>query len=390
MMKKGGTMTGKKEVTTRELLARMRSGEELFILDVRNEDDFAAWKIEDIHTPQTINLPYIDFIEEPEKMTAKVPAGREVVALCGKGGASEYVAKILREAGRDAVNVAGGMKSWGNLYHSTMVFDDGKSQAHQVNRVGKGCLSYILVSGGEAAIIDPARHIDQYLNFLSERKLTLKLIFDTHIHADHLSGGMRLAQATGAEYLLNKADAPGSTMGFRALVDGMEFGLGSARLKMMALGAPGHTPGSTIIAFNEKILFTGDTLFVSSMGRPDLGGQAAVWVKDLFHTIQGLKKFGGDVLVLPGHTSGPAEYDARGLVAKTLGDIRAKNPLMNIADMDQFARKVLAHLPDQPEAYASMRKANMGAILPSEEEMELWELGKNRCAIEAANEAVGK
>jgi len=383
-------MSEKHEITTIELLNRMRAGENLFILDVRNEDDFSAWRIEDIHTPQTLNLPYIDFIEEPEKMTGRVPEDREIVTLCGKGGASEYVAKILRESGRKAVNVAGGMKSWGSLYNSQVVFDDGKSQVHQFNRVGKGCLSYVIVSGGEAAIIDPARHTGQYLDFLAERKLTLKLIFDTHIHADHLSGGMSLAQATGAKYLLNKADAPGSAMGFTALADGMEFALGAAKLKVVALGAPGHTPGSTIIVFEGKVLFTGDTLFVSSMGRPDLGGQAAAWVKDLFHTIQGLKKFGDAAMVLPGHTSGPAEYDAKGVVARTLGEIRKNNPLMNIADLDQFAAKVLAHLPEQPEAYNSMRKANMGAITPSEDDMELWELGKNRCAIEAANEAKGK
>ena len=380
-------MSEKKEITTNQLLQRMRSESNMFILDVRSEEDYKAWKLEDIKTPETVNIQYIDFIEEPEKMTEKVPEGREVVVLCGKGGASDYVADILRKAGRDAVNVAGGMKSWGALYHTNVVYESGQARVEQFNRVGKGCLSYILVSGGEAAVVDPARHIGQYQDYLRQNNLKLKLVFDTHIHADHLSGGLSLAQAEGAEYLLSRADAPGASMAFRALEDGMEFTLGASSLKVVALGAPGHTPGSTIILFDNKVLFTGDTLFVSSMGRPDLGGQAAIWVKDLFNTIQGLKKFGDDALVLPTHTAGPVEYNEHGAVARTLGQIRAKNPLMNIPDLEKFSQQVLAHLPEQPDTYDKMRKANIGAISPSEEDMEQWELGKNRCAIEAANEA---
>ncbi|MDH5638599.1 MAG: MBL fold metallo-hydrolase [Nitrospinota bacterium] len=385
-------MSEKKEITTNQLLTKMREagGAPLFIVDVRNEDDYDAWKIEDVKTPATINLPYIDFIEEPEQMTEKVPNDKQVVVLCGKGGASDYVADILRKSGRDAVNVAGGMKSWGNLYHSETVYENGDTRVIQVNRVGKGCLSYILISGKEAAVVDPARHIDQYLDFLKENNLTLKLVFDTHIHADHLSGGVRLAEATGAEYLLNKEDAPGAVMKFRSLEDGMEFNIGSTRLKIVALGAPGHTPGSTIIVFDDKLLFSGDTLFVSSMGRPDLGGQAAKWVKDLYQTIQGLQKFGDDFLILPTHTSGPEEWDDKGIVMATLGRIRAGNPLMNISDEKDFSARVLAHLPEQPDTYDKMRKANIGATAPTEEEMEQWELGKNRCAIEAAEEAKGK
>ena len=385
-------MSEKKEITTNELLERMRgkSAENpLFILDVRSEEDYDSWKIEDIKTPQTINLPYIDFIEEPEEMTEKVPKDRQVVVLCGKGGASDYVADILRKAGRDAVNVAGGMKSWGRLYQPAVVYEQGAARVYQVNRVGKGCLSYIIVAGNEAAVVDPARHIEQYLDYLKENNLTLKLVFDTHIHADHLSGGVKLAEATGAEYFLNKKDAPGSAMKFGGIEDGMEFTLGDARLNVVALGAPGHTPGSTIIVFEGKLLFTGDTLFVSSMGRPDLGGQAAIWVKDLYQTIQGLNKFDNDVIILPTHTSGPEEWDDKGVVMRTLGQIRADNPLMNISNLDDFAAKVLAHLPEQPDTYDKMRKANIGAIQPSEDEMELWELGKNRCAIEAAEEAKG-
>jgi len=386
------TMSEKKEITTQELFSRMRreNSPPLFIVDVRTEDDYAAWKLEDIHTPATINLPYIDFIEEPERMTGMVPEDKQVVALCGKGGASDYVADILRKSGRDAVNVAGGMKSWGELYHPQTVYESADARVIQVNRVGKGCLSYILISGAEAAVVDPARHIGQYLDFLKENNLALKLVFDTHIHADHISGGVLLAEATGAEYLLSKEDAADARMKFRSMEDGMEFSLGSSKFRIVALGAPGHTPGSTIIVFDNNLLFTGDTLFVSSMGRPDLGGQAAEWVKDLYQTIQGLKKFGDDVFILPTHTSGPAEWDGRGIVMATLGRIRAENPLMNITDEGDFAASVLAHLPEQPDTYDKMRKANIGAYTPTEEEMVQWELGKNRCAIEAAQEAMGK
>lgn len=374
-------------ISAAELLIRLRSNPSLFILDVRNEEDYKSWRIEDIETPETMNIPYIDFIEAPEEVIPKVPKNREIVALCGKGGASDYVADILRKEGYSAVNITGGMKAWGSVYSSVAAWRDGDSRIVQFNRVGKGCLSYIIVSGAEATIVDPARHIDQYLSFLKDEGLKLKYIFDTHLHADHISGAAALSKATGAGYYLSAADMEGASAPYQALKDGQQFGVGSSSIKIVAISSPGHTPGSTCVLLDDKILFTGDTLFISSMGRPDLGGQAAVWVKDLFRTIAGFRKFPDSTLVFPAHTKGGKDYDRNKVVSRSLGELRKSNPLMVIEDEDEFARQVLKNLPEEPEAYQSIRKANLGLLKEEEEKLEQWELGKNRCAIEQAKES---
>lgn len=375
-------------ISATDLFNRLRSDPSLFILDVRNEEDYKSWRIEDIETPETLNIPYIDFIEVPEEVIPKVPKDRKVVALCGKGGASDYVADILRKEGYNAVNVTGGMKAWGLVYSRVTAWREGSLKVMQFNRVGKGCLSYIIVSGSEAAIVDPARHIDQYLSFLEDEGLELKYVFDTHLHADHISGAAALCKTTGAGYYLSADDMDGASAQYVALKDGQQFSIGSSSIKIVALSSPGHTPGSTCVLLDDRVLFTGDTLFISSMGRPDLGGQAAVWVKDLFRTISRLRKLPDKTLILPSHTRGGREYDRNGVVSGSLGEIRKSNPLMAIEDEEEFAGQILKNLPEEPSAYKNMRKANLGLLEADEEKMEQWELGKNRCAIEQAKEKI--
>jgi len=375
-------------ISALDLLNRLRSDPSLFILDVRTEEDYKSWRVEDIKTPETLNIPYIDFIEAPEEVIAKVPKDREIIALCGKGGASDYVADILRKEGYNAVNITGGMKAWGSVYSKVTASREGNLKVIQFNRVGKGCLSYIIVSGSEAAIVDPARHIDQYLSFLKDEGLKLKYIFDTHLHADHISGSVTLSKATGADYYLSADDMEGASAPYLPLKSGQQFSIGSSSIRITALSSPGHTPGSTCIMLDNKILFTGDTLFISSMGRPDLGGQAAVWVKDLFRTISGFGKFPDETLILPSHTKGGKDYDRNGIVSRSLGELRKSNPLMTIDDGEEFSSQILKNLPEEPSAYKSMRKANLGLLEVEEEKMEQWELGKNRCAIEQAKEKI--
>ena len=100
-----------KEITVPELLAKLDRGEPVLLLDVRNEEEFGSWRFEGKHSPSAINIPYFAFLEEPEATLARVPAqgAGEWTVLCAKGGSSEYVADLLREAGIPARNIVGGM-----------------------------------------------------------------------------------------------------------------------------------------------------------------------------------------------------------------------------------------------------------------------------------------
>jgi glyoxylase-like metal-dependent hydrolase (beta-lactamase superfamily II) len=251
-------------------------------------------------------------------------------------------------------------------------------------------LSYLLESEGQAAMVDPGRHIDYYRDYLKKNQLSLKWIFDTHLHADHISGAAALIKVTGATYYANVFDMNGSKLSYQPLCDGQYCVLGDTDIKATSLKTPGHTSGSTIIIFADAVLFTGDTLFLSSLGRPDLGGHAREWAEDLWNSVRALDRLDGDLMVLPTHTRGLAEYDENWRVFATLDSLRKNNPLLTIENKDVFIEKVLAHLPLEPDSYQKMRTVNMGLTDPSEEERDELELGRNRCAIEQANEDQAK
>ncbi len=113
------------------------------------------------------------------------------------------VADMLAEAGLKAAYLAGGMKTWSEYLEPIKVGDlTGGGELYQFVRLGKGCLSYMVISEGEAAIIDAVRFTEVFLNFASEKNVKIKHVFDTHLHADHISGGRHIAAATGATYYL--------------------------------------------------------------------------------------------------------------------------------------------------------------------------------------------
>ena len=154
------------------------------------------------------NVPYFDFIEEEEESVAKVPAGRDqVFVICAKEGSSQFVAEILQQHGIQASYMEGGINVWGNLYDVRDVVGSRFGRIIQVARPARGDLSFVIISGGEAAVVDPLRHTEHYLEVIRTANANLTHIFDTHAHADHISGGPALAEETGAGYYMHAYDA---------------------------------------------------------------------------------------------------------------------------------------------------------------------------------------
>jgi len=151
-------------VAVGDILPRLDRGEGVLLLDVRNEEEYETWKVEARRPVETVHVPYFDFIEDAEAALARVPRGREVVVLCAQGGSSEMVAGMLQEAGVPAANVEGGMIAYGVYLEPVSVplaaAEAARFELWQVNRRGKACLSYVLVSGGEAVLdikLEPAK-----------------------------------------------------------------------------------------------------------------------------------------------------------------------------------------------------------------------------------------
>jgi glyoxylase-like metal-dependent hydrolase (beta-lactamase superfamily II)/rhodanese-related sulfurtransferase len=371
------------EITPDELYQDIRRGRRPFILDVRNEEEFANWVIEGLPPNSLLNIPYFGFLEDEAECLERVPRGRDVTVVCAKGGSSAFVASILSQHGIRARNLQGGMIAWGDLHVTTCVATPQESTVSlfQINRVGKRCLSYVIVSDDAALVIDPSRYTDWYTSLAQAQQAQLTRVIDTHLHADHLSGGPALTRALGIPYHIRLDDAAGAQYSYHSVEDGSRLALGSSMVEIIALHTPGHTPGSTSLLVNDRYLLTGDTLFVGSIGRPDLGDKAEEWAQLLYRTLfDRIARLPDDVLILPAHYSDITEMRQDGIVATTLGEARQKNPAFERRTEAQFLAYVLSRLPAQPPIYQEIRRANLGRIVLDAEHATEAELGPNQCA----------
>ncbi|CAI8705394.1 MULTISPECIES: MBL fold metallo-hydrolase [Bacillus] len=356
---------------------------ELFILDVRNEVDYVDWKIEGKQV-SSINKPYFDLLEGVESILEELPKEKDILVVCAKEGSSKFVAEQLIEAGlKNVYYLAGGMKAWSEYVKPIKVGDlkDGGS-VYQFNRLGKGCLSYMVISNGEAVVIDSIRTIEAYEEFAEEQGAMITNVMDTHLHADHISGGRKLAQKVKGTYWLPPKDAEEVVFSYEPLVEGIVIQVGGTKIAIETIYSPGHTIGSTSFIVDDVYLLSGDILFVDSIGRPDLAGKAEDWVSDLRNTLyKRYKTLSQDLIVLPAHYSKASELDEQGRVRAKLKDLFKRNAGLNIEDELEFRKTVTENLPPQPNAYQDIRQTNMGKINPSVEEEREMEIGPNRCAV---------
>ncbi|MBT2756801.1 MBL fold metallo-hydrolase [Mesobacillus foraminis] len=369
-------------MTSKEVTKKVFNKEELFILDVRNESDFQDWKIEGKNF-EYLNIPYFELLDGVEEIIGKVPTDKEVLVVCAKEGSSVMVAEMLSDAGLTVSYLVGGMKAWSEHLEPVKVEElKGGGEIYQFVRIGKGCLSYMVVSNGEAAIIDSTRMTDSYLEFAESIGAKITHVFDTHLHADHISGGKVIADKTGATYWLPPKDATEVIFAYQSLENGNHVIIGSTTINIHALYSPGHTIGSTSFVVDDRFLLSGDILFIDSIGRPDLAGKAEDWVGDLRETLyKRYRQLSEELIVLPAHFMIIDELNDDGSVAEKLGTLFAKNHGLNIEDENEFRKIVTENLPPQPNSYQEIRETNMGKINPDEEKQREMEIGPNRCAV---------
>jgi len=392
------------EWTPSELKAYLDREETFFILDVRNRDEFEAWKIEGRRPIPTINVPYFEILEEGgmddvvesvvayarRELASRLPADQPILVVCAKGGTSALVAEGLRALGYNAINLAGGTLAWGNYYDVKAVVEEVALSLYQVSRPARGCLSYVVVSNGEAVVVDPLRHIDNYLNLQQEKGFRITLILDTHAHADHISGGRELAQRMGVPYYLHPydgihpIDVLPAQFDYSPLWDGQRFTVGEAVIETIHI--PGHTLGNVVYLVNGRYLLTGDSIFIESIARPDLGGRGDTWAPIHYRSLAKLLSLPDATVVLPGHFSSLREANEQGLFAQTLSELKAQNEgLVMVQRGEQtFVEYILNSLPTFPQQYVDIKRVNGGLLVPDEDRASELELGKNICALAQA------
>jgi hydroxyacylglutathione hydrolase len=228
-----------------------------------------------------------------------------------------------------------------------------------------GCLahaSYLIGSDGEAAVVDPQRDVDQYIEDANARGLAIKYVLETHLHADFVSGHRELAAKTGAEIVFG--ERAGAEFPHRAVRDGDELRIGTVVLR--AMETPGHTPEGiswlvidTAVSSDAQKVLTGDTLFIGDVGRPDLVGSKGFTAEQmaglLFDSLHGkLLTLDDSVEVYPAHGAGSAcGRNISKETSSTIGEQRRTNYALRPMTKEDFVALMTSDLPEAP-SYFSM------------------------------------
>ncbi|MEF8891115.1 MAG: rhodanese-like domain-containing protein [Haloferacaceae archaeon] len=384
-------------MTPAALDERLRAREPTVVLDVRNRDEFERWHVEG-PAAEAVQASHAKFVaagvtDDVAAHAADLgldPSDR-IVVVCGHGEASAEVAGLLADAGFDAANLAGGMDAWADLLVAADVPGPTDPAVVQYRRPSSGCLSYLVVSGDEAVAVDPLRAFaDRYAADATDRGAALVAAVDTHVHADHVSGVVALAERTDADAVV---PAGATERGLDLPVDprlldaGERVAVGAARLSAVPL--PGHTSEMTGLTLERAdapdLLFCGDSLFRAAVARPDLeaGAEGApALAEQLYETLHArLLALPDETVVLPGHYASPAEV-VDGLVSTTAGEARDRELLA--LDREAFVERVTSSTPPRPANYERIIEVNLGRQAAAADEAFELELGPNSCAAGGA------
>src|SRR5205809_682763 len=325
-----------------ELARRLDQGEHVQLLDIRSAERVAQGRVTFGAVLDFRALPAAQIYRLPSLAPLELDPAAPVAVICGHGNSSQPATRFLRERGFEAYSVTGGMAAWETVYLPRRLSPTPSLQhVVQLDRVGKGSLSYVLVSDGDAVVVDPGRHLRPYEALLKELGATAAAVIDTHMHADYLSGARAAAARWHVPYFVHPADARSPYDGaegrfaHQPLTDGDTNAFGRATL--LPTHVPGHTLGSTALIADEALALTGDFLFVQSVGRPDLAGQRDAWTARLWDSLERARReWPGDLLVLPAHYASERERRADRSVAARFDVIAATNEAVAIQDRRAF------------------------------------------------------
>ena len=361
-------------IDTNTLRTWIETGKKISILDIRPIQERIEWFI-----PGSIYLNAYDKLKanNPDALQGlHLNKSVPVVTICAGGKTSLIAAGLLHEQGFEAYSLKGGMKAWSLAWNTAKLsFPD--FEVIQFRRTGKGCLSYLVASKNEAIIIDASLPIEAYQEFLVREKLTLKYVIETHIHADHLSRSKQLAESNKATLHL---PAPNKVnFDFIPVTSSTIFQTGNINIK--AIQTPGHTIESTSYLVEDKVLLTGDTLFINGVGRPDLkanNDEAMQKSKMLYQSLQKLLALDENIIVLPAHTSQPVDFDNIS-IQTTIGNIKKTIGMLQLKE-EEFINTILQRIPPTPANYLSIVEKNIKGDFSDINPIDL-EAGANRCAI---------
>ncbi|MGH9981000.1 MAG: rhodanese-like domain-containing protein [Nitrososphaeraceae archaeon] len=370
---------------------------DIFMLDVRSPEEFKQWSIEG-----SKNIP----LDQISSLLYEIPKDKEIVTICPHGNRAGMATFMLQRQGYNVKTLEEGLKGWSSAFeHSSKEYEIASGQkikVVQIRKIGKGCISYIVsltdnnaTTNDDAIVIDPVFPIDAYIRIANSEigniaKITK--VFDTHLHADHVSSARELANKTDAQlyvssyedYLWDRYQKLGQKQ-IISLEEGDLLNIDNIDgkpIELRVIHTPGHTAGGICFLIGEKLLFTGDTLFVDGIGRPDLRDKAEEFASLLYNTLHS-KIFNmqnkKDIIIFPAHTDKILDKDK--IISDNLDNIQKKLLILNL-DKKDFVRKVSSIIMPTPPQFKEIILMNKGEkTTTSVQEIEELEMGPNRCSI---------
>ncbi|AFZ72382.1 MBL fold metallo-hydrolase [Natronobacterium gregoryi] len=360
------------------------------LVDTRPEDSYESW-----HVPGAKHFPFgpeedLEADGQLEAFDDAVGDTDHVITICAKGISSGNLATQLESATDEyAVQaVGGGMKAWSGVYDHAQIDVDGDVRIVQVQRRAKGCLGYVVgcERTGEAVVVDPTADTDEYVVAAEEADLSIVGVVDTHVHADHVSGGRELADDLEVPYYLGELAADRDVeLEFTPLERNEVLEVGERECK--SLYAPGHTSDMINLLVDDQALLTADTLHADSTGRTELefsedaGQEGAEMLYETIHRT--ILTEPESVVVLPGHVTVTAEGEfSHGSpgepITTTIRAARTGIDLLSLEREDFVDR--MADAGEKPANYEKIIDRNRGDLkIVPEERVEL-EMGPNNCS----------
>ena len=380
------------QIEAEKLKEKLDNGDDVFILDVRTPAEHEAWKLSYDKYDETPVIPIDKLSGSPTQLAKQIPKNKEIVTLCAHGMRSHMAAQMLSKMGYDVKSIKGGMAAWNQVYDVAEVpvySVTNNVRVWQLRRVSKGCIAYVIASGNSATVIDSTCDLDSSsLKLVEENDLKIVNVIDTHMHADHVSGLSALAKRTGSQayYGAQEGYNPDSKIGLRLIQikDGQKIPLGGG-IALTAIHTPGHTEGSLCFLLStgtKNHLFTGDTLFVNGVGRPDLHAKAKEYATNLYNSYQEIiLKYPDDTVILPAHFDTISIIVKHGqLIMDTIGSVKRKVKPLSLPK-SEFIKFMVSSVPPRPANYEKIIKINKQLVPCDRINMGDLEAGPNSCAI---------
>jgi glyoxylase-like metal-dependent hydrolase (beta-lactamase superfamily II)/rhodanese-related sulfurtransferase len=404
-----------KQINPSDLKKKIDKNEDIFILDVRTPQEYESWRLSyDRHkTPKLI--PVDSLLAQGSHLIKEIPKDKEIITICAHGIRSMAAANFLNKLGYDVKSLSGGMAGWNKVYDVAQVPVPSQASFRiwQIRRVSKGCMGYMIssIQDKKAVVIDPSREIyESFVKVAEDNGLLIVKVIDTHQHADHVSGVAKLVKSiktkTNPEIFAyfssfeeyNRNENAG-LHNVKYLRDGDVVEVGET-VKLKVIHTPGHTKGSlsffiesstlnqdrderngNIIPYNYY-LFTGDTLFIDGIGRPDLRDEARDFAGLLYETYhQKIDKFPPHTLILPAHFNAASVPLKHGIpIYETLESLKKKIRLLSM-NKEEFVSLVTETVPPKPMNYKIIISINKKMLPYDEVQIPDLEAGPNSCSI---------